>query len=304
MIINGDRTCLVPRRRWTRLLHETRETMERSAELELAVMTYNVAHGRGLRFHQALVGRAAMERNLEGIARHILAHRPHIVALQEIDQGSIWAHRLDQLSLLKQFTGYAHALHGIHADKAVLRKPLLRYGVGILSRLEPIAFESRPFGLGRLDTKGFTAKRIRFNGRCVLVIALHLDFRRHKRRMAQAEAVVAYVLRRRRRDDHLIVMGDFNCTTKRPSSPLYYLMDALDLHTVDPSEYRAGKHASFASFGGFRLDYILADKDLVFTEYRTGNARLSDHEFVLARLRARRRLPPCRPRPIDEETMV
>ena len=261
--------------------------MERRTEAELAVMTYNVAHGRGRRFHQALVGRRTMERNLEGIAEHIVSQRPHIVALQEIDQASIWAHRVDQLSLLKQLTGYAHALHGIHADKRLLHKPLLRYGVGILSRLEPIAFESRAFGLGRLDTKGFTSKRVRFGGRCVLVIALHLDFRRHKRRMAQVRAVVSHVMRHRRPGDHLIVMGDFNCTTKRPSSPLYHLMNELDLHTVEPSEYRAGKHASFASFGGYRLDYILADKGLVFTDYHTGNARLSDHEFVVARVRPR-----------------
>ncbi len=267
--------------------------MQRTTDPELAVMTYNVAHGRGRRFHQVLVGRATMERHLEGIAGHILAQQPHIVALQEIDQASIWAHRVDQLAMLKRLTGYTHALHGIHADKALLHKPLLRYGVGILSRLEPLAFESRAFGLGRLDTKGFTAKRVLFNGRCVLVIALHLDFRRHKRRMAQVKAVTDYVARRRRRDDHLIIMGDFNCTTKRPSSPLYYLMDHLDLHTVAPSTYRAREHASFASFGGYRLDYILADKGLVFTDYRTGNARLSDHEYVVARVRLRRTMPAC-----------
>ncbi len=271
-----------------------RADMERTTEPELAVMTYNVAHGRGRRFHQALVGRTSMERTLEGIAAHIVDQQPHIVALQEIDQGSVWNHRIDQLAYLKNLTGYDHALHGIHADKAILHKAVLRYGVGILSRLEPMAFHSQPFRLGRLDTKGFTSKRVRFAGRCILVIALHLDFRSHRRRVAQVRRIVTHVRENRLPGNHLIVMGDFNCTTKRASSPLRLLMRELDLHTVDPSEYRTSKHASFGSFGGFRLDYILADRELVFSDYRTGNARLSDHEYVIARLRPRWDAPGAR----------
>ncbi len=260
------------------------EAKVKEKESILTVMTYNVAHGRGRRFHQALVDRATMERTLAGIAGHILEQRPHVVALQEIDQSSVWNHRVDQLSYLKELTGYDHARHGIHADKRLLDKPLLKYGVGILSRLEPISFYSEPFKLGRLDTKGFTCKRFQFRGHCFMLIALHLDFRRHRRRVVQARHIIEHVQANRGAHEHLIVMGDFNCTPKRPSSPLRMLMGELDLHTVDPTEYRSEKHASFTQFGGFRLDYVLVDRTLRFADYRTGNARLSDHEYVVARL--------------------
>ncbi len=246
-------------------------------------MTFNVAHGRGQRFHQTLVKRPAMERNLQEIARHILLYNPDIVALQEIDQGSFWNHRLDQLEYLRELTLYAHAHHGIHKDDFLFFKQLvLKYGVGILSRLEPLDFVSQPFSLGRLDSKGFTSKRLVFHDRKMAVVALHLDFKSDKRRLRQVHQLIEHVDRIRADVDHLILMGDFNCTTQKPSSPLLVLMRELQLHTYEPHAQQG--HISFPGLLARRLDYILVDHGLTFVEYRTGDARISDHEYVVARI--------------------
>lgn len=248
------------------------------------VMTYNIAHGRGTSFHQTLVRRHTMERTLRDIARRIQVHHPHVIALQEIDQGSFWNHNVDQLAYLQELLGYSHSGHGIHKEDALFfGRLVLKYGVGILSRLEPLEFTSQAFSLGFLDTKGFAAKRLSFHGVRVMVLGLHLDFQRHQRRLLQIQQVVDFVQARRDQFEHLIIMGDFNCTVQQERSALTRLMQALSLKTWAPDN--KADHISFPGLLRARLDYILIDEQLEFAHYETGRARLSDHEYVVAHVR-------------------
>ncbi len=247
-------------------------------------MTFNVAHGRGRRFHQTFVDRATMQRNLRLIARSIREYHPHIVALQEIDQDSSWNHRFDQLEYLRELTNYAHARHGIHKDDTLFfRRLVLRYGVGILSRLEPLDFTSQPFSPGLLDSKGFTSKRLLFHGSPILVIALHLDFQRHRRRLQQIDVIVEHIREVKKAGDRIVVMGDFNCTLTHDRSPLRHLMKLLNLHTFEADS--SDEHISFPGLIKRRLDYIVIDESLRFDWYKTGRERLSDHEYVVAGIR-------------------
>lgn len=257
-----------------------------ASEHEFVAMTFNIAHGRGTRFHQTLVSRVAMERNLAAIARHIQQYDPHIVVLQEVDQGSFWNHHVDQLEYLQALTHYSHARHGIHKhDSLLFNRWVLKYGVGILSRLEPLDFFSQPFSLGRLDSKGFTTKRLQFGDRRLLTVGLHLDFQRNSRRMVQVEQIIAHVQSLEGSFDHVLVLGDFNCTVQESGGALRRLMDALQLVAFEPE--RSDEHISFPGPGFLarRLDYILIDRGLSFVDYITGTARLSDHEYVVAKIR-------------------
>ncbi|MFM7199860.1 MAG: endonuclease/exonuclease/phosphatase family protein [Myxococcota bacterium] len=250
------------------------------------VMTFNIAHGRGTRFHQTLVSRAVMERNLHAIAEQIQSHQPHVVALQEIDQHSFWNHHVDQLAFLQALTAYDHALHGIHKDAPlILSRWMLRYGVGLLSRLEPLEAVSEAFQLGRLDSKGFARKLVQFAQKRIMVIGVHLDFQRHSRRLAQVERLIAHVRAQEGTFDHLVIMGDFNCSLYQAQSALHYLMEQLHLHTWEQGTRQ--EHISFPAPGPLanRLDYVLVDQGLTFESYNTSRVRLSDHEYVVARLR-------------------
>jgi len=257
--------------------------MGRRRRKSIKVMTFNVAHGRGRRFHQTFVRRPTMEQNLQAIAKHILDHHPHIVALQEIDQGSFWNHHVDQLSYLQELTEYAHAHHGIHQeDFLFFQRLVVKYGVGILSRLPPRDFTSQRFSLGRLDSKGYTSKRLSFAGKDLLIVALHLDFRLDRYRYRQLEQVIDHVRNERSPEDSLVIMGDFNCTLRKRSSPLRHVMEELKLHTFEPVDEK--HHMSYPGLLARRLDYILIDHSLEFLSYRTGSARISDHEYVVAKI--------------------
>lgn len=248
-------------------------------------MTFNIAHGRGTRFHQTLVPRVAMEKNLAAIARQIQQYAPHIVVLQEVDQGSFWNHHVDQLEYIRSLTQYSHARHGIHkADSLLFNRWVLKYGVGILSRLEPLDFFSQSFSLGRLDSKGFTTKRLLFKEKRIMTVGLHLDFRRNANRLQQVEQVIEHVKAQANEYDHLLVLGDFNCTVQEPEGAIQRLMSALNLKAYLPDKEH--EHISFPgpAFLARRLDYILIDQGLNFVEYVTGKARLSDHEYVVAKI--------------------
>ncbi len=57
-----------------------------SDKTELSVMTWNIAHGRGLKFHQMNIkDREELYRNLDGISDTISRENPDIVGFTELD---------------------------------------------------------------------------------------------------------------------------------------------------------------------------------------------------------------------------
>ncbi|HUJ42846.1 MAG TPA: endonuclease/exonuclease/phosphatase family protein, partial [Opitutaceae bacterium] len=67
------------------------------------IVTFNIAHARGLSPFPGLNGRRRFERNLRKIARLFDELRPDVVALQEIDQNSRWSGSFDHLDYLRFF---------------------------------------------------------------------------------------------------------------------------------------------------------------------------------------------------------
>ena len=139
----------------------------------LRIVTYNIAHGRGLRPIQGFQSKRSMCAHLRRIAALLVRLDADVVALQEIDQESRWAGNFDHLAYLREHTGYAHALHGVTTRRAGLFN--LCYGNAFLSRHVLEEGDAVVFGRSTVGEKGFLFAEIDVAGRRVPLINLHLD---------------------------------------------------------------------------------------------------------------------------------
>ena len=80
----------------------------------LRLVTFNIAHGRGLTPIQGLTSGWKIRANLLKIAHLIRRLEPDVVALQEIDECSRWAGNFDHLRYLQEHAGYPYAVFGIN----------------------------------------------------------------------------------------------------------------------------------------------------------------------------------------------
>jgi endonuclease/exonuclease/phosphatase family metal-dependent hydrolase len=187
--------------------------IRRPSMQRLRIVTYNIAHGRGLQPIQGLTSRRRIRTNLLRIAKLLEKLNPDVVALQEIDENSTWAGSFDQLEFLREFGGFQHAVYGINNRRTGLLK--LNYGNAILSR-HPIAeWENIAFGEKRMGEKGFLFAEIDLHGRRVPIVNMHLHYRSRTHRFRQVEQVMKYLNRKQPlRAAHWaippIVCGDFN----------------------------------------------------------------------------------------------
>ncbi len=247
------------------------------AEGSLRLVTWNVAHGRADAFHQALLPRDAVERNLGRIAEVLRHERADVVALQEADGPSAWSGNFDHVSHLAEETSLEFSFRGDHNPFDQLGD--LSSGTALVSRLPLSESVSEPFAANWRDTKGFVVSAVEIPGagRTIDVVSLHLDFlnpgERRKQVLALAEALEG-------RDRPLVVLGDMNCAGTAEAFRLFE--ELLDVRPYRPEleepTFPAGAPAR-------RIDWVLISDDLEFTGYRTLEARLSDHLGVVADVR-------------------
>jgi endonuclease/exonuclease/phosphatase family metal-dependent hydrolase len=83
----------------------------------LRLLTFIIAHGRGLNPIQGLTSAQKLRNNLRKIAKLIERLQPDIVALQEIDECSRWAGNFDHLEYLRLHAGFSHAVFGINTRR-------------------------------------------------------------------------------------------------------------------------------------------------------------------------------------------
>jgi len=110
--------------------------------------------------------------NLRRIAGLLGRLGADLVALQEIDECSVWSGSFDHLDYLRTHAGFPHAAFGISNRRAGLFN--LSYGNAILSRFPIIETETIAFGKRRLGEKGFLFAEISVGGRIVPVVNLLL----------------------------------------------------------------------------------------------------------------------------------
>jgi endonuclease/exonuclease/phosphatase family metal-dependent hydrolase len=251
----------------------------------LRVITYNIAHGRGLAPVQGLAPQWRIRQRLLKIARVLDGLRPDIVALQEIDQCSRWAGNFDQLECLREAAGFSHAVFGITNRREGLLN--LCYGNAILSRHPILTSESVAFGSRRVGEKGFLFAEIEAHHRRVPVVNLHLHYRSRVHRFRQAEQFLVYLQEKRRHHAARwvvppIVCGDFNNSVAKADATSS-LLHALSAHgDGDYSLHPGNGERTFPSpLPGRALDFILLPPGCHHQRSEVVRTMLSDHRPVL-----------------------
>jgi endonuclease/exonuclease/phosphatase family metal-dependent hydrolase len=248
----------------------------------LRIVTYNIAHGRGLQPIQGLTSRRKIRANLLKIAKLLAELKPDIVALQEIDQDSTWAGSFDHLEFLRDFGGFPHAAFGINNRRGGLLR--LNYGNAILSKHPIVEVENVVFGTRTLGEKGFLFAEIEVNGRLLPVVNMHLHYRSRLHRSVQIEQVMNYLTHKlhHRRKHWLsspIVCGDMNCPshTDDATASLFTYFAQHGNYTLHPQ-----RAATFPSPLPRRtLDFVFLPPGCVEVYCLVVRSWLSDHRPVM-----------------------
>lgn len=244
----------------------------------LRVMTFNIAHGRGLSFQQAFLRRDTIATNLDDVAKVIAREAPDVVALQETDGPSVWSGHFDHVDSLGRAARYPHAFRGHHGTG--LWPFQLDYGTALLSRLPLTGSTSQVFDQSWRDNKGFVVSTVRapgFGDVDVDVVSVHLDFMRAEVRSRQIEEMIRVLSAR---DRPLVVLGDLNCDWSETTC-VPRLAAALGLRAHSP---QSGERTFSSESPDRRIDWILVSEEMVFRDYRTLSDRVSDHRAVIAEI--------------------
>ena len=248
----------------------------------LRIVTFNIAHGRGLRPLQGMATARRIRSNLLRIARLLHQVEADVVALQEIDQESLWAGNFDHGEYLSRHSGIAHTAWGINNARVGFFN--LRYGNALLSRFPIIAAENVIFGVRKVGEKGFLYTEIDVQGKVIPLVNLHLHYRSREERMKQLNRLTDWLTRMH--DDHgkrwhmpPIVCGDFNTSraaSDAASSLLSHLHDFSDYHCFPMGE------KTFPSPWPTRcLDFVFVPTKVRRPHAVVIKSFLSDHRPVL-----------------------
>lgn len=248
----------------------------------LRIVTYNIAHGRGLRPIQGMSSRRKIRSNLLRIAELLDELKPDVVALQEIDQDSLWAGSFDQLEFLREFGGFPHSVFGVNNRRGGLIK--LNYGNAFLSRHPIRESENIAFGKSTLGEKGFLFAEIEVHGRLVPLVNMHLHYRSRVQRIRQVDQVMSYlndkrVLRHAHWQVPPIVCGDLNnpSHTRDATASLLKYFSLHGHYTLHPQRAR-----TFPSPLPRRtLDFVFLPPSCVEVYCLVIRSFLSDHRPVM-----------------------
>lgn len=179
----------------------------------LRLVTYNIAHARGLNPIQGITTQRKLRLNLRKIAALLEKLNADTVALQEIDEMSRWAGNFDHLDYLRVHTRYPHAVFGINNRRTGLLN--LSYGNAVLSRHSIRTAETVVFGQRRLGEKGFLFVELDVGGKIVPLVNLHLHFSSRAQRLLQLERLLTWLREKHRLHSGRwlmppIICGDFN----------------------------------------------------------------------------------------------
>ena len=177
------------------------------------LVTFNIAHGRGLTPLQGLTPRRRLQMNLVKIAALLHKLKPDVVALQEIDQCSCWAGNFDELEYLRRHARFPHAVFGINTRREGVFN--LCYGNALLSRHPIVRSENVVFGQKSVGEKGFLFAELNVGGRTIPVVNLHLHYRSRNLRLKQLDRLVPWLHQHHRAHGVRwrmppLVCGDFN----------------------------------------------------------------------------------------------
>ncbi|MFO0915123.1 MAG: endonuclease/exonuclease/phosphatase family protein [Pirellulales bacterium] len=261
----------------------------------LRVLTYNIAHGRGLSPSNWQGGNAQQRlARLDAIAALLVQQDADIVILNEADFESPWSHSVDQAAYLAERAGYPYCAEQRNVDFRVAFWPC-RFGNAVLSRF-PIE-AARVVALPGNNTwqtvlggkKQALACDVKLADRTVQVIAVHLYHADENVRTASTGALIAAA---RSSPFTTLVAGDLNSTP--PDFPwsqfdqngrnAVKLLDESQLfqrRPMDPPTATA-EMTFHATEPRSVIDWILIPTNWKFVRYEVFPSELSDHRPVMA----------------------
>ena len=239
----------------------------------LKIATLNIAHGRGRAVHQGLLSKRKITENLNAIAELLSNQEYDLIALQEVDEPSVWSSSVNQLDHLNSSLEIYTGIHGIHVQRFKLH-----YGTALLTRLPVLSTLVHTYpSSAPLPPKGFTSATLKLPGisKPLLVLSLHLDPIRPAIRLKQAEDIITIV---DKHDGPTIILGDFNDVWHSAQSVVYLLSHELDLTAYEPQRSDLYSFRFIAK----RIDWILCSKEFSFVDYGVDTTIVSDHYLVKA----------------------
>ena len=243
----------------------------------LRVATLNLAHGRKDSINQLFVWESTFKENLDDVADVLALYKPHVVALQEADDVSLWSGSFDHIAYLASAAEYPWRTHVSNAEGW-----LYSYGTALLSA-RPIAetikhtFQPSPptldkgFVLGQIEWSDDKNKSLKID-----IISVHLDFSRQSVRDEQIGEMLEILSTR---TNPTIILGDFNSEWLAETSVIKELAEKSRFITYKPEA------ANCNSYKDKRLDWILISKDMEFVSYQVLPDTLSDHAMIIADVR-------------------
>ncbi len=200
----------------------------------------------------------ARHENLRKIAQVVQQY--DLVALQEIDSGSIRSGFLNQVEYLAQEADFPYWYTQTNRDLGMIAQ----HGNGLLSRIRPAHMEDHKLP-GMIPGRGAIIVRVPYAGRQLTVALLHLSLGARAR-----EVQLEYLAQQLESEELVVVMGDLNSHMAQDvlASPL----GELGL------EHPAAPHATFPAWEPeLALDHILISPSLTVREHQVLDCHISDH---------------------------
>lgn len=248
----------------------------------MRLVTFNIAHGRGLSPIQGLRTQKRIRRTLLGIARLMSSVNADVVALQEIDRCSRWAGNFDHLHYLSVHSSIPHSVFGINNQREGLLN--LSYGNALLSRAPILRSETIVFGNKRVGEKGFLYAELDLQGKVIPLVNLHLHYRSRLHRMRQLDRLTEFLQQQHQLHGERwfippIVCGDFNTphNNEDAATNLY-----SRLHSFGDYRFFPVEEGTFPSPWPSRtLDFVFLPRACRHVHAAVLQSRLSDHCPVL-----------------------
>ncbi len=239
---------------------------ENSAENSLRLLSFNIQAGTSTARYRHYVTRGWRHvlphgeriRNLDAIADLVSGY--DIVALQEVDSGSLRSGFINQTRYLANHSDFPYWIHQPNRKVGAVAHT----GNGLLTRAEPD--EILNYRLPRpISARGALWARYGYGDQSLVVVALHLALGPRAR-----QAQLSYVARRLHGVRYKIILGDLNTSTA--SAHMVNFVHALDLQTP------TSELLTFPSWQPQRaIDHILVSRGIRVTGARVLEIDYSDH---------------------------
>lgn len=246
------------------------------------LVTFNIAHGRGLSLYQGFHSAEVIESKLKKITKVLTDAEADIVAMQEVDESSFWNKNINLLDVIRTETPYHHSYIGINNTRAGQWN--LSYGNALLSRHPIGTRHNQPFSESQLGGKGFMYAEVEIGRVSLPIVNIHLDFRSRSRRVEQIDQVIDFLEARARVEAEgtlqPIICGDFNCPAKRAGDAVHRIFSYLqqDRHyTLLPE----GARTFPAHFPTRTIDFVFMPGQCHVNRVDVLPVYVSDHRPVL-----------------------